>query len=143
MNALETVQLIENVIADFPQSTYEIRHHFAGGIYEREMIVPAREIFTGKIHLTEHLCKLSSGVMSIAGDDVIGIFTGPMTFISKPGAKRIGRSHTPCSFSTFHYVGEERDIETIEKRLVVDTIEEYQALLEKEEQCHLLHQEQR
>jgi hypothetical protein len=138
---MEQIQILENLLLLEPQMEYELKHHFAGGIYEREMVVPAGFWFTGKIHLTEHLCKLNSGTMTIYSEHERGTYTGPCTFASKPGVKRLGFSHTECSFSNFHIVGEERDLETIEKMLVVDTMEQYLALA-KEDVWRLSHQEQ-
>ena len=125
LSAVEIVQLIEEVIKQYPQQDIETRHYFGGGVYEREILVPANTLITGKIHLTEHLAKLVSGTMSIFSESDHGEFTAPMTFVSTPGVKRIGYAHTDCVFSTFHYVGDETDIKVIENALVVDTMEEY------------------
>lgn len=130
MNAIDAVQAVEDVIKQFPQTEIETRHYFAGGVYEREILVPAGTMITGKIHLTEHLAKLVSGTLRIWSEHEQGIFTGPVTFVSKPGAKRIGYAETDVVFSTFHNVAEKMDITEIEQALVVDTLEQYQALTE-------------
>lgn len=126
LKPIERVQAIEDWIKEQPQIDIPVRHYFGGGVYEREMTAPANSTFTGKIHLTEHLAKLVSGTMTISDGDTAGTFTGPVTFVSKPGDKRVGIAHTECVFSTFHAIGDERDIEKIEQALVVDTIEQYQ-----------------
>lgn len=138
MNAISAVQAVEDVIKQFPQTEIETRHYFAGGVYEREILVPAGTMITGKIHLTEHLAKLVSGVLRIWSEHEQGIFTGPVTFVSQPGAKRVGYAETDVVFSTFHAVGENTDIEEIEKELVVDTIEQYQLALNTVEQLPTL-----
>lgn len=138
MNAIGAVQAVEDVIKQFPQTEIETRHYFAGGVYEREILVPAGTMITGKIHLTEHLAKLVSGVLRIWSEHEQGIFTGPVTFVSQPGAKRVGYAETDVVFSTFHAVGENTDIEEIEKELVVDTIEQYQLALNTVEQLPTL-----
>ncbi len=124
---------VEALIKQYPQLPIETRHHKGGGIYEREILVPAGTIITGKIHLTEHLAKLIQGTMTIFSEYEKGTFTGPMTFTSKPGVKRVGFAHDNCVFSTFH-VTDETDIEQLEKDLVVDTEEQY---LEWEGKCKL------
>lgn len=123
---MQQVQAVEDFIKLQPQVDIETRHHFAGGVYEREIFVPAGTIITGKIHITEHLAKLVKGTMTIYGDNTRGEFTGPVTFISKPGEKRVGYAHDDVIFSTFHAVGDESDISKIEADLVVDTLEQYQ-----------------
>jgi hypothetical protein len=125
LKPIERVQAIEDYIKEQPQLDIPVNHYFAGGVYEREMLAPANSMFTGKIHLTEHIAKLVSGTMTITDGDTAGTFTGPKTFISKPGDKRAGIAHTDCVFSTFHSI-EEQPIDEIEKQLVVDTIEQYQ-----------------
>ena len=137
----QQVQVVEDIIKQFPQVEIETNHYFAGGVYEREVIVKAGTIITGKVHLTEHLAKLVKGTMTIYGNDDFGTFTAPHTFISKPGAKRAGYAHDDCYFSTFHTVGDNSDIEEIESALVVDTVEQYQHYLEVTK-CPSLHQEQ-
>jgi hypothetical protein len=131
MNAIEAIQSVEDIIKTFPQAEIQTNHYFAGGVYEREILVPAGTLITGKIHLTEHLAKLVSGVLRIWSEREQGIFTGPLTFISEPGAKRIGYAETDVVFSTFHAVGDNTDVEAIEQALVVDTIKQYQLVQEK------------
>ena len=137
LSPIERVQAIEDWIKQQPQIDIPVNHYFAGGVYEREMIAPANSTFTGKIHLTEHLAKLISGTMTITDGDTAGTFTGPKTFISKPGDKRAGIAHTECVFSTFHAI-DEQPIDDIEKALVVDTIEQYRLAQDKTGAlCHL------
>jgi len=122
------VQAVEDVIKQYPQLDIETKHYIAGGVYEREIFVPKGSLITGKVHLTEHLAKLTNGMMTIFGDNETGEYVGPKTFISQPGAKRAGYAHTDCFFSTFHAIGDETDIEALEKALVVDTVQQYQLM---------------
>lgn len=131
------VQAVEGIIKQYPQTEIATKHYFAGGVYEREIFVPKGTIITGKVHLTEHLAKLTNGTMTIFGDNENGEYVGPKTFISEPGAKRAGYAHTNCYFSTFHYVGNETDIEELERALVVDTVEQYN-LIQGDKKCHSL-----
>ncbi len=124
IDGIDQIQAVENWIKQQPQIDIETRHHFAGGVYEREILVPEGALITGKIHLHEHLAKLVSGTMTIYSEESGGTFTGPRTFVSKPGAKRIGYAHTDCVFSTFHAT-ELTDPEELEKILVVETKDQY------------------
>ena len=113
--------------ASFPQIGPEVIHHFSPGIYAREMRIPKGTILTGKIHKTEHLCILN-GDIEIASQDGKGRFTGYLTFLSKPGVKRIGYAHEDTVFTTIHAI-EGTDIPTLEEALAVDTFEQYEQFL--------------
>ena len=81
----------------------EVVHHFSPGIYAREVRIPKGAVLTGKIHKTEHLCILN-GDIEIASQDGKGRFTGYLTFLSKPGVKRIGFAHEDTVFTTIHAI---------------------------------------
>ena len=102
----------------------EVIHHFSPGIYAREVRIPKGAVLTGKIHKTEHLCILN-GDIEIASQDGTGRFTGYLTFLSKPGVKRIGYAHEDTVFTTIHAI-EGTDISALEAALVVDTFEQYE-----------------
>jgi len=102
----------------------EVIHHFSPGVYAREVRIPKGAVLTGKIHKTEHLCILN-GDIEIASQDGKGRFTGYLTFLSKPGVKRIGYAHEDTVFTTIHAI-EGTDISELERALVVDTFELYE-----------------
>ena len=110
-----------------PQIGPKVIHHFSPGIYAREMRIPKGTILTGKIHKTEHLCILN-GDIEIASQDGKGRFTGYLTFLSKPGVKRIGYAHEDTVFTTIHAI-EGTDITALEEALAVDTFEQYEQFL--------------
>ncbi len=114
----------------------EVIHHFAPGIYMREMRIKKGTILTGKIHKTEHLCVLNGDIV-IASEDGTGRFTGYLTFLSKPGVKRIGYAHEDTVFTTVHAI-EGTDIAELEAALAVDSFEEYDRFLLETEKQELL-----
>jgi hypothetical protein len=118
----------------------EPKHHFAHGLYAREILVPKGTLLTGKIHLAEHLNIISKGDISVMTEDGIKRIKAPATLVSQPGIKRVGYAHEDTVWTTIHACSE-TDIEAIEAALVVDTFAEFDArqLAAKEEkQCHLL-----
>ena len=121
------ITIAENILLNCPQVEPEIIHHFAPGVYMREMRIKKGTILTGKIHKTEHLCTMN-GDIEIASQDGKGRFTGYLTFLSKPGVKRIGYAHEDTVFTTIHAI-EGTDIPTLEAALVVDTFEQYEHYL--------------
>ena len=113
----------EDMMRSHPQVDPEVIHHFSPGIYAREIRIKKGTLITGKIHKTEHLCILN-GDIEIASQDGKGRFTGYLTFLSKPGVKRIGFAHEDTVFTTIHAI-EGTDIQSLEAALVVDTFEQY------------------
>lgn len=125
LNFKDAIGVAENFIRELPQQIIpEVINHFAPGIYAREMRIPAGTILTGKIHKTEHLCILN-GDIDIASQEGAGRFTGYLTFLSKPGIKRIGYAHEDTVFTTIHAI-EGTDIPTLEDELTVETFEQYE-----------------
>ena len=130
------ITIAENILLNCPQVEPEIIHHFAPGVYMREMRIKKGTILTGKIHKTEHLCTMN-GDIEIASQDGKGRFTGYLTFLSKPGVKRIGYAHEDTVFTTVHVI-EGTDIPTLEAALVVDTFEQYERYLLESSKLELL-----
>ena len=117
----KTVTDFEEALLELPQIDLPLQHHFAEGIYGREMFVPAGSAFTGKVHKTEHMSILLSGEMLIksteAGSDRI---IAPCMFVSPPNTKKAGFAVTDCIFMTIHGT-HERDLDKIELELISDS----------------------
>jgi hypothetical protein len=118
--ARENILAFEDALLALPQIDLPLQHHFAEGIYGREMFVPAGAAFTGKIHKTEHMSILLAGEMLIksTSKDAERI-VAPYMFISPPNTKKAGVAVTDCIFMTIHGT-HERDIDKIESELVSD-----------------------
>ena len=109
-----------------------ITHHFAPGVYAREMWMPAGCLITGKIHLTEHLNILSQGSVSVSnkGDSIT--MTAPHTFVSPVGTKRAIYAHEDSTWTTIHAT-ELTDPEEIEREIIAESFEELDLMLEHKE----------
>jgi hypothetical protein len=115
----------EDIIKAAPQVELEVHHHFSPGVYAREMFIPAGTVLTGKIHKTEHLCIVSAGEIEIADETGVQRVCAPATFVSKPGAKRLGVAMADTVFITVHGTYE-TDLQTLEDTLVATTYEAYE-----------------
>ena len=115
------------------QLTIEPVHYFAEGLYAREITIPKGCVLTGKIHLFEHLNIISKGDISVLTESGVKRIKAPATIISKPGIKRVGWAHEETVWTTIHAYKDERDADAVERLLVVDTFEEFEA-----KACHLL-----
>lgn len=109
---------LESELIRHPQVAIETRHYFADGMYAREALIKAGTLCTGKIHRHEHLCVVSMGKIAIATEDGSKIIEAPLTFISRPGTKRVGYALEDTVWTTFHLnTDNESDLEIIESRL--------------------------
>ena len=68
---------LEAAIEQMPQTDCHIRHHFADGVYAREMTIPAGVVLTGAVHKTCHLSILSKGKIQLVSDEEVIELTAP------------------------------------------------------------------
>lgn len=133
----ERVHSFETLMKEAPQLKLAVFHHFSPGIYCRELHIPAGVITTGKIHKFACLNIMSQGERStLIGDQVIRI-KAPFIHTAPPGTKRISFTHEDSVWITVHEnPTEERDTDELERMLVADSEEEYEAFLATENrQC--------
>lgn len=97
----QRVERLEATLEGLPQVECPVRHHFAPGVYMREMTVPAGTIATGAVHKTEHLTTVC-GRCLLTTDDGPQEFAGYTTFLSKPGAKRAIHAIEDTIVTTVH-----------------------------------------
>ena len=98
----EQIYRLEGEIAKQKQVPCPIRNIFADGIYAREMTIPAGTVLTGAVHKTEHLNVLVKGRITVWTEQGMRELTGPYTFLSKPGTKRVGYAHEESVWMTIH-----------------------------------------
>lgn len=118
MPTREQILDIERYILQCPQVGTPIRHYFSPGIYAREMFIPAGTVLTGAVHKTEHI-SLFVGDITVLTDGGMQRLTGHHTFVSKPGAKRVGYAHAD-TWCTGFFATNETDISKLESELVED-----------------------
>ena len=98
------------------------RHHFAPGIYLRELFIPAGTVLTGKIHRYEIMNILVSGTIVIATDEGPKHLRGPLVFNSPPGTKKAGYALTDVVFMNVHPT-DSTDLEEIEEIFIAPSFE--------------------
>ncbi len=122
----------ENKILEHPAhlkaKDFTVRHHFAHGVYMRELHIPKDMIVVGKIHKYECLAQLVKGKMELLVDGEIKVITAPKITVSPAGVKRIGRALEDSIFITAHATFK-TDADEIEHDLSCDTEQEYQEFL--------------
>ena len=129
--AQDKIMALEKLMIEYPESILEdgrpidleVKHHFAPGIYARELFIPAGTLLTGKIHKTEHLNILAKGRIEISNMGESREMIAPQTFVSPPGTKRAGYAHEDSIWITIHAT-DETDLKKLESDLVTTSFEQ-------------------
>lgn len=101
-----------------------VNHHFAKGLYARELFIPAGTVLTGKIHRFEQINIISQGEISVLTEEGIVRIKAPYTLVSPPGTKRVGYAHEDTVWTTIHpNPDDETDLEALEMRLIAPSFE--------------------
>lgn len=121
-----SIQQLEDAMLQGETTEIDTKHHFAGGVYAREIFIPAGTTLTGKIHKTEHLNIISKGDISVATEDGVQRIKAPYTIVSKPGTKRVGYAHEDTVWTTIHG-SKEKDLDKLELEFIAESHEDYLA----------------
>ena len=81
------VDRLEQALHALPQVGCPIRHHFAPGMYAREMTIPSGTVLVGAVHKTENLAVLSKGRLLLATERGPVEICAPHILTVKPGDK--------------------------------------------------------
>jgi len=97
-------------------------HHFADGIYLRQLFIPAGVVVVGKIHRTNHLTIICSGTVRVTTDNGVEEITGPAVFRTDVGAKKAAFAITDCVIMNPHPT-KETDLVKIEEQFIAPSFE--------------------
>jgi hypothetical protein len=132
VNAREKLLELEAVIADSPGAFHNdtpncpLKHSFANGIYMREIFIPKGVVLTGKIHRHDHPNVLLKGKVEVFTESGgLEHLEAPVAIISKAGTKRAVLTLEDTVWITFHNVGDERDLNKIEKMTIAPDYKTY------------------
>jgi len=121
----EKIDRLEAFMLRAPQVDIEPVHHFAHGIYAREITIKAGTLLTGKIHKTEHLNIVSKGRIAVWTEDGVKEVAAPFTMVSRPGTKRVGYALEDTVWTTIHAT-DETDLDKLEVELIAATHDDVQ-----------------
>jgi hypothetical protein len=132
---------IENLEAEMlkmPQVDCPLEHHFAPGLYARQITIPAGTMLTGKIHKHDDINVVLSGEIDVLTPFGFKRMRGPCTFVARAGTKKLGYAHTDTVWTTIHAnPTDETDIDKLELLLVHNEREDAY-LIESSAAQHLL-----
>tara|TARA_R110000868_G_scaffold48984_1_gene158360 strand:- start:83 stop:538 length:456 start_codon:yes stop_codon:yes gene_type:complete len=124
----DQIQNLQNVFLTYDQVDCPVTHHFAPGVYAREIRVPAGTIVIGKIHIHAHLNIISKGSGFVATETGREYFNAPYTFTSQVGTKRAVHAITDVIWTTIHLT-EKTDLAEIEAEIIAPDYETLDARL--------------
>jgi hypothetical protein len=102
-----------------PQIEAPITHHFADGIYGREMLLPAGATIVGKKHRFATLNILAQGEISVTNaDGAVRVLKAPAVFVSPPMSQKVGHAITDVVWINVHPT-RLQDVASIEAKFIV------------------------
>lgn len=101
-----------------------LKHHFAPGLYAREIFIPAGILIIGKIHRHSHVNTISKGKCVVATEFGLQELEAPHSFVSQPGVKRAVLALEDTIWTTYHPT-DETDLEKIEEYVIAPTFDDY------------------
>ena len=121
--AREKIARLEQQMAGMEQTMPPVKHHFAPGLYAREMLLPAGLLIVGKIHKHAHINTISFGHVTVYTEFGESELRGPLTFTSEVGTKRVVLAHADTLWTTYH-VTEETDLDKIEDYVIAKSYDQ-------------------
>ena len=112
---------LQMAMLEMPQITEELVHHFARGLYAREMRVPRGTLVVGKLHRYDCLNFIIQGVAEVASADGRYQVKAPEIFTSPAGTKRAIMALEDLIWVTVH-ASKETDLDKLETELIEEEI---------------------
>ena len=131
----DSTELLAHILGDNAELIdVPVDHHFAPGVYMRQMNAKAGTLVVSKMHRTEHMNILLTGSLTVATEDGIELLKAPLVIKSMPGTKRIGYFHEDSSWITVHPT-QTTDLDLIEQQVIVPDEEIDQFLASLPNKC--------
>lgn len=122
---------LQEVLEGHEQTDCPLRHHFAPGVYAREMSASAGTLIVGKIHKQTHLIFFLKGSGYIATEHGREYFTAPHTSVTPAGTKRAIFAATDILWTAVHPT-DKTDLAEIEAEVIAPSYDELDRFLEQQ-----------
>lgn len=113
----DQIERLGRAMSELPQVELKTDHHFADGMYAREVFREAGTVIVGKVHKKEHFYIIMSGCIDVTTDDGVQRIHGPSIITSKPGTQRAVVAVEDSVCCTVHRT-DKLDLSEIEDELV-------------------------
>jgi len=97
---------------------YPVTHHFAPGMYAREMFIPKGATIVGKVHKHSHLNTIAYGDICVATFAGVERHVGHKTLVSPAGVQRVVYANENTCWTTYHLTNE-TDLQKIEEEIIM------------------------
>ncbi len=95
----------------------KIKHHFSGGVYAKQMRLPAGMWADTHEHVYDHMSILASGIVAVEIDGVKTIYTGPAVINIPAGKKHHIDALKDAVWFCVHAT-DETDVEKVDEVLI-------------------------
>lgn len=95
------IEALEAEWKKLPQVDIPVIHRYSGGIYAREIIIPADTFITGRVYKDDHFDVMVYGDVTVTSDDGRKRLTGFNISNGNQGKKRAGYTHAETKWITF------------------------------------------
>lgn len=112
------IEELEKHLLPIDQIECPLTHRFAPGIYLREIFMPAGAFVIGHEHKTEHFNIILKGYARVLVDNEALDIHAPITFVSKPGVRKVLYIYEDMVWQTVHPT-DETDLDKLEELLIV------------------------
>lgn len=113
----DKIKALEVVLRGMPQVEPPTYHHFANGMYLREMHLAKDLTIVGKIHKQEHFFILAKGKLAVTVNGEVKVIDAPAVMVGKPGEKRAGHAMEDCVCINVHKT-DKIDLDEIEAEVI-------------------------
>lgn len=113
----DQLRRLETQIATLPPVDAPVTHHFAHGVYGRELFIPAGSVLTGKMHRYATLNVLVMGEITVTTPEGVKRIKAPAIFTSPPMTKKVGFAHTDVVWLNVHPT-HLQDVDAIEQKFI-------------------------
>ncbi|WP_342720380.1 hypothetical protein [Acidovorax sp. FHTAMBA] len=122
-SARERVERLEAAMMGIPQTDCPVRHHFAPGVYAREITIPKDTVLVGVVHKRDNLVVLSAGRLRLVTDDGAVEISAPHTHLCKAGTKNAAVALEDSVWTNF-FATDETDTDKLVELLTESTAAE-------------------
>lgn len=117
---LEKIRRLQAEMQCMPQLEMQLNHHFAPGVYVRELVIPAGAVVVGKMHATEHISIMSKGRLVVVTEEGQKVIEAPCTMVAPRGTKRAVYALEETVFINVHpNPTNEKDLDKLEEIFII------------------------
>lgn len=114
-------QVVDSLlVGDLAEHSMTLTHHFAKGVYVRELFIPKGTVLVGKKHKHDCINIMLSGDITVYGEEGEKRFDRPFVTVVPAGTQKAGVAHDDTIWLNVHPANTE-DLKEIEKDVIEPT----------------------